>query len=483
MDLANASISFSYTNSKMIRLPIMLNNDIDFSKYKANNTLHKIFNDYFHEIDDAIKCSNKTDKHLRNNCIAGEIYDIFVYQYNGRFYKKTIAPYELTKVQAVIEIIPRMVKYIHCQNRNNKRQENSKRKKVNVMRGFAFNDFAKLENNEKTHLEFLPLHTPDLIFDQYGKRKYESKDTAQKRYTKRMKTVDRHKFKKGANHYVNGFCYSSPVDNPGNLFFINKDKFEKTDLIFEIAGTCHYTSVKIRKVKDDHPILANIKAYEKMGDSHINIGGNARHRHFSHVKGKHFMFSMAHHTKGQYKGRPSLPVRNWNSIDSDFSSESFAKLLESAMFSEFPETLDRIKELEKDEKVNFLGEYAHSIDISVNLVNAPHFDMGDYGYGIGLWLSSDSMPNPNWYFILPNASINGSHGVAIKLDHGIMIEWNGTEIKHCSSDPGYNKNQTLFGTFIGPKKNFCSSSQKKEEPLIPKINDLEEDKKRAFASN
>ena len=96
------------------------------------------------------------------------------------------------------------------------------------------------------------------------------------------------------------------------------------------------------------------------------------------------------------------------------------------------------------------------MDVSKNLGNEPHFDVNDAGPGISIWL----MENPDNehkepYFILPNCSINGSKGVAIKLYHGIIIEWDGRLLKHCTQHPGNVLNNTLFGLFFGPKKSNC----------------------------
>ena len=67
------------------------------------------------------------------------------------------------------------------------------------------------------------------------------------------------------------------------------------------------------------------------------------------------------------------------------------------------------------------------------------------------------MENPDneykeWYFILRSCSTNGSKGVTIKLYHGIIIEWDGRLLKHCTQQLGNVLNNILFGLFFGPKK-------------------------------
>ena len=47
-----------------------------------------------------------------------------------------------------------------------------------------------------------------------------------------------------------------------------------------------------------------------------------------------------------------------------------------------------------------------------------------------------------------------SKGVAIKLCHGLLIEWNGTKVKHCTMVPIISKETNLFGIMLGPKTKF-----------------------------
>ena len=102
------------------------------------------------------------------------------------------------------------------------------------------------------------------------------------------------------------------------------------------------------------------------------------------------------------------------------------------------------------------------MDISINLHNPGHYDLRDMGYAIAVWLRMyPHLPDPDdWYFLLPNASIaldNGrsSQGVAIKLYHGTMISWNGTELKHCTMyHPLPLNNDDRISLFVAPKQKY-----------------------------
>jgi len=76
------------------------------------------------------------------------------------------------------------------------------------------------------------------------------------------------------------------------------------------------------------------------------------------------------------------------------------------------------------------------------------------------------LENLCWYFILPNATIEGSHGVAIQLSHGTMISWNGVELKHHTMIPSPALSDLYFGCFMGPKWKFCHDSKNKDVPLL-----------------
>lgn len=131
----------------------------------------------------------------------------------------------------------------------------------------------------------------------------------------------------------------------------------------------------------------------------------------------------------------------------------------------FPITMKKIIDIEATNKeYSFEGSFnmAKSLDISVNLHNPGHYDLRDMGYAIAIWLRMcPERPDPDdWFFLLPNASIvlpNGkeSHGVAIKLYHGTMISWNGTEVKHCTMyHPQPTNKDDRISLFVAPKQKY-----------------------------
>ena len=81
----------------------------------------------------------------------------------------------------------------------------------------------------------------------------------------------------------------------------------------------------------------------------------------------------------------------------------------------------------------------HTMDLSINLANASHYDVWDASQGFSIWTEDFPGSTKNWYFVLPNLRGNFSdsnreyRGVAIKLTYGVLISWDGRLIRHCTS--------------------------------------------------
>ncbi len=127
-----------------------------------------------------------------------------------------------------------------------------------------------------------------------------------------------------------------------------------------------------------------------------------------------------------------------------------------------------------DVKDNCVGG---SIDMSVDLENASHFDINDASQGFSVW--TEEMPGlaDNWYFVMPNlhgVSVDGKafEGVAIKLRHGTAISWD-CIIRHSTSLSrpdgvgthvvGSRKGTVnhLYGTFTCAKERLVNAGRRR----------------------
>jgi hypothetical protein len=100
---------------------------------------------------------------------------------------------------------------------------------------------------------------------------------------------------------------------------------------------------------------------------------------------------------------------------------------------------------------------AYSIDMSVDLGNASHYDVGDVSQGFSVWTEEVPGLAANWFFVMPNVCgvNNGTpfNGVAIKLYHGTSICWDGRVIRHCTSMTFPDGIDTEFGGGTQPTLN------------------------------
>ena len=81
----------------------------------------------------------------------------------------------------------------------------------------------------------------------------------------------------------------------------------------------------------------------------------------------------------------------------------------------------------------------YTIDMSVNLWNSSHFDVHDASQGLGVWTEDVPGCGANWFFVLPNVhglkpdGVTKFRGMAVKLGHGVAINWDCRVIRHCTS--------------------------------------------------
>ena len=143
---------------------------------------------------------------------------------------------------------------------------------------------------------------------------------------------------------------------------------------------------------------------------------------------------------------------------------ALAKAIQYLLRYEYYTCLENIRKCENadigaNKNLHYLGKYARTFDMSFNLSNPAHFDNGDISSGVSIWLrkntTSSTNMDDNWWFVLPNLrTTENMNGIAIKLSHGLCIEWDGRVIKHCSSIPKVPHNDSFIGAFFSAKKEF-----------------------------
>ena len=109
-----------------------------------------------------------------------------------------------------------------------------------------------------------------------------------------------------------------------------------------------------------------------------------------------------------------------------------------------------------------------SMNFTVDLWNASHFDVNDGSYGVGMWASEEGTDVEDWEFVLPNVVVSSGvdcagsgadHGTSmkgtrIKLFHGCVLSWEGTEIRHATARLANKKAAAANHTY---SSHWCSS--------------------------
>jgi hypothetical protein len=150
-------------------------------------------------------------------------------------------------------------------------------------------------------------------------------------------------------------------------------------------------------------------------------------------------------THVELDGVTTSPYRATGFVERDLLRSTVVSLARIGR-SCFPQVYSVIRDTEGDSGLQPVapmdGEggqrVGYTIDTSVDLGNASHFDIHDASQGFSVWTEEFPGRGTNWYFVMPN--LHGRHqdgreffGVAVRLTHGVAISWDGRVIRHCTS--------------------------------------------------
>ena len=130
----------------------------------------------------------------------------------------------------------------------------------------------------------------------------------------------------------------------------------------------------------------------------------------------------------------------------------------------------------------------NSINVSRNLENPPHHDVGDLGNGSSVWYEEYPGTAKQWNFVCPNIIVKcpltgaTKNGLIVRLCHGAMIDWDGLYTRHCTSmcdkDSGQNN---LWGVHLTNNHPSLKEFQMKLEKETMELEVArDEEKKRSF---
>lgn len=167
---------------------------------------------------------------------------------------------------------------------------------------------------------------------------------------------------------MNGAIYSAV--NPSNVAVFDIHDIGSFDINFDMVGTSiDTTCIRVRRVTKDCKFMT---AASKIAGKLAGIKGNVRNL----WNGVGKMISV-----GERKdGKEYITNKQFDELDPSISVEQFGKMASDTIKTKFFQTYKTMKYLERDADFqSFIGSSVHSLDASVNLGNASHYDNCDIG--------------------------------------------------------------------------------------------------------
>ena len=248
------------------------------------------------------------------------------------------------------------------------------------------------------------------------------------------------KSKRRKRKFVHGALYDSLFSG---YFEVDHQMMGNVDLVINDANTRSISNMKIRSAAGDESLMARVV---ELGDS-MPKKGNCR----GDVGDIGDMFAVGYKSKARkeiYKPTKNAATKQ--------AMIHLSKEVVPFLRMHYQDVLSDIQRAEQaGAKAPALLEMGgvdgpgSSIMLSRNLGNSSHFDNSDGSNSCSIWAEKNVGMATNWFFVLPNMSINGSKGVVIKLRHGVSISWDGRVVRHCSSVTAVGKTNDVYGCMFG----------------------------------
>jgi len=315
-------------------------------------------------------------------------------------------------------------------------------------------------------------HWPDdkiiIVPDVYAKMHYRSYPSPAKNYKYAKKFYqnlleESSSNKTGCRKYVKHSYYKNPRQCFENAYILDSSTIKKDEqillhVVVHSSDTNHVdeqATIRVQRLCDSsewercraeclkfitrlengkrkHPVRHEPLTQKECDEAGLPYGFDGNMFAF----GKHvYQYSAGRNTYRTYDGTsdcdPNLRIM----------SELMSRLLSSCLHWE---TIGMRRILEKyDEKppkcVGGNKGLTKSINVSVNMANAAHYDVNDEGIGVAVWIEQSPHVGMDVYFIFPNISVKDNrtnqlrNGLLIKLKDGCTISWNGNSLRHCTS--------------------------------------------------
>lgn len=242
--------------------------------------------------------------------------------------------------------------------------------------------------------------------------------------------------------YIRGVFYEKMYDG---CRYIDTRDGSRVELNIRLADGVTTTSVKIASAMHMTSMLGNIV---DLGEALKSNSGNVRNK--AGDKGK--MFGLGH--------RDFIRDVLYCTLFLPGVSVAMAWVTKNVgryMRKFWPDEFEEIREMETKKstatvplpQMGGLDGPGNSIMMSRNLANSAHLDVYDNSRSFSIWAEKKPGNATNWYFIMPDVSLNGSRGVAVRLHHGCVICWDGRLIRHCTSLTNVDQGNSVYACMFG----------------------------------
>lgn len=269
-----------------------------------------------------------------------------------------------------------------------------------------------------------------------------------------------------------GYC-GKKIKEDSNILIVDKNAtiYIKNEMA-NSKGECYSIEVRYLKTtgKDGQITKELIESAHRIGERWTKeadrgnkcprgvLGGAMKH--FGEKRGagdeKAFYYGP---TKGDIDNKKSWRGQNEDHANLNRAAKKIARVHFKGAYKDIKQMMKVLKKNIPKYLGGKDGLCSEFVQSQRGLVTEFHVDL-DLTKCVSFWsLTVNEGGNANtegWYFVLP--FLTGKYyrkqyaGIAIKLEHGVGIEWDGREIFHCSTAP-LNKSINVYGNFFGITKN------------------------------
>ena len=274
----------------------------------------------------------------------------------------------------------------------------------------------------KTHVEALSLKDGKWLYNTYSK----------------MRSLNRKRRK-----YLEGALYRTIFDNSARV--INLSAGEVLNLNVITQHNTVTTMMIFVEANKHHPHLINCN---RLGRELSKFRGNTCRQH-CRDRGDMYIVGSG------MKANKEIGIYHLTNVPS--VQHAISAIVTSAapyyVTNGLSSKVQEIKENKKHTCHEFMkNSFVSSITSSYNYVNASHVDVHDACEGIVTWTTENEAEIEDWYFVLPNVSMDGMRGTVIKLKHGITIKFDAQILMHCTSGSAKSDLFNRYGTYFGCSK-------------------------------